>query len=102
MTAAPALRALAGRVARLAPDWQRPERFYEQRSALAGALRALAEQAPPCACPAEGLRRRAVALRQALAAAEAERDRLARLLASARPPARRRRGADPRQPPLPF
>ena len=34
--------AIACRVARLRPDWQRPERFFEERSELAEALRRLA------------------------------------------------------------
>ena len=41
-TAVEAITAVARRVARLRPDWQRPERFFEERSDLAEALRRLA------------------------------------------------------------
>ncbi len=43
------LAAIAARVSRLSPDWQNPERFYEQRSQLAHELRRLAADiAPQC------------------------------------------------------
>jgi hypothetical protein len=38
------LEALADQVRRLVPDWNRPERFYERRSGLAGELRQLAAE----------------------------------------------------------
>jgi hypothetical protein len=93
---APDLLDLAKRVARLRPDWQEPQRFFEERSDLAHALRRIA-----CNGRREGLEtrtrvslvptreRRLVALARGLAA---ENRRLQRLLAQAcRPPPRRRR-----------
>ena len=41
------LRDLAEQVRRLVPDWNRPERFYERRSDLAGELRRIAAEAEP-------------------------------------------------------
>ena len=41
------LRDLAGRIGRLLPDWQKPERFFESRSDLAGELHRLATEAEP-------------------------------------------------------
>jgi hypothetical protein len=43
-SAAEALEALAGRVARLRPCWQQPAAFFEARSDLAAELRQLARQ----------------------------------------------------------
>lgn len=44
MSHAHTLRRLARDLARLRPDWHRPERFYEDRSELAHALHRLARQ----------------------------------------------------------
>ncbi len=41
------LRDLAGRLLRLRPDWQRPERYFEARSDLAAELRHMAAEAEP-------------------------------------------------------
>ena len=41
-----ALNDLAGRLRRLTPNWQNPERFHEAKSELIADLRRLAQQAP--------------------------------------------------------
>ena len=41
-----ALNDLAGRLRRLTPSWQNPERFHEAKSELIADLRRLAQQAP--------------------------------------------------------
>jgi len=80
----PDLDELARRVGRLAPSWQRPERFYQQRDDLADALHQIARSGPSGApgrpaSPSE-VERRFVALARGLAG---EVERLRRRLGEA-------------------
>jgi hypothetical protein len=100
----PSLDEIARRVARLHPSWCDPQRFFEERSDLAHALRWLARNGPPeapghPAGPSPQVQRLA-----ALARAQAARiTRLERQLAEAcRPRPRRRRVPDARQLVLTF
>ena len=101
----PDLHELARRVGRLAPSWQRPERFYQQRDDLADALHQIARSGPSGApgrpaSPSE-VERRFVALARGLAG---EVERLRRRLGEAARarPRRRRQAPDDRQMALPI
>ena len=101
---ADALAEAARLVARMRPDWQRPERFHETKAEVLDLLRRAA--ASPCGgCEADALRDRARRLEALLRHAAAELARHRRLLAEAATRARRRRRRaepDPRQAALPF
>jgi hypothetical protein len=101
---ADALAEAARLVARMRPDWQRPERFHETKAEALAAIRAAVAAAPCAQCPADALRDRARRLEALLRHAGAETARLRRMLASAaaRPPRRRPAALDPRQAALPF
>jgi hypothetical protein len=100
----PDLHEIAQRVARLRPDWQQPQRFFEERSDLAHALRRLARlgglETRTRVPPSPARERLALLIR----AQAHEIVRLRRLLAAAArpPPRRRRRSSDDRQRPLPL
>jgi hypothetical protein len=99
------LHELAQRIGRLAPSWQRPERFYQRRDDLADALHRIARsspsRAPGCPVGPSEKERRLVGLARGLAG---EVERLRRMLAEAARvrPRRRRQGSDSRQMTLPF
>jgi hypothetical protein len=96
----PSLHEIARRLGRLHPHWQEPQRFFEERSELAHALRRLAHtgwpggSSQPAPLPDERTRRLAALAR----AQQARIIQLERQLAEAcRPRPRRRRVLDDRQ-----
>jgi hypothetical protein len=96
---------LARRVGRLAPSWQRPERFYRQRDDLADALHQIARGSLAGTLGrAAGPSARERQLAALLSSKNAELAHLRRMLAeAARPrPRRRQRAPDGRQLMLAF
>jgi hypothetical protein len=95
----PSLDEIARRVGRLAPSWQRPERFYRQRDDLADALHQIARGSLPGALGrVAGPSTREQRLAALLALKNDELARLRRLLAEAQPrPRRQQRMPDGRQ-----